>query len=237
MQMLQQSQQAHMAALAGYYGLSGGYGGYAAPPPPPPPPQHMAMSLPMHMPHVPHMPLPPGYSPYTAALSTPPPMRAGPAGLTSGGNFAGEVFFDEGDDVRSGGKRKRRRIVTTPPKRNLQCRFCHTTETPEWRRGPDGDHTLCNACGLHYAKTLKRERHAREGRQHSIDLLLNQQSSEPSSAGSSSVTNTTPSPANVVASAQSTGQTTTMTTSRPGVGPASSLAGFSSADSPDSSSE
>jgi hypothetical protein len=29
-------------------------------------------------------------------------------------------------------------------------------ETPEWRNGPDGPATLCNACGLHYAK-LKRK--------------------------------------------------------------------------------
>ncbi len=30
-------------------------------------------------------------------------------------------------------------------------------DTPEWRRGPDGARTLCNACGLHYAK-LERKR-------------------------------------------------------------------------------
>lgn len=29
-----------------------------------------------------------------------------------------------------------------------RCHSCHTTETPEWRRGPDGARTLCNACGL-----------------------------------------------------------------------------------------
>ncbi|ORY91123.1 GATA zinc finger-domain-containing protein, partial [Syncephalastrum racemosum] len=28
------------------------------------------------------------------------------------------------------------------------CHSCHTTQTPEWRRGPDGARTLCNACGL-----------------------------------------------------------------------------------------
>lgn len=36
---------------------------------------------------------------------------------------------------------------------------------------------LCNACGLHYAKALKKEKEAREkeGRKHSIDMLLNNQ--------------------------------------------------------------
>lgn len=40
---------------------------------------------------------------------------------------------------------------------NVQtCLHCSSLETPEWRKGPDGDHTLCNACGLFYAKLTKR---------------------------------------------------------------------------------
>lgn len=42
------------------------------------------------------------------------------------------------------------------------CQACGTSETPEWRRGPDGARTLCNACGLHYAK-LVRKRMQQEG--------------------------------------------------------------------------
>lgn len=41
-----------------------------------------------------------------------------------------------------------------PPGR---CHSCNRIDTPEWRRGPDGARTLCNACGLHYAK-LERKR-------------------------------------------------------------------------------
>lgn len=41
-----------------------------------------------------------------------------------------------------------------PPGR---CHSCNRQDTPEWRRGPDGARTLCNACGLHYAK-LERKR-------------------------------------------------------------------------------
>ncbi|KAG1046465.1 hypothetical protein G6F43_011049 [Rhizopus delemar] len=37
-----------------------------------------------------------------------------------------------------------------------RCHSCNTTETPEWRRGPDGARTLCNACGLHYSKLLRK---------------------------------------------------------------------------------
>lgn len=38
------------------------------------------------------------------------------------------------------------------------CRSCGTTETPEWRKGPDGQKSLCNACGLHFANNMKREK-------------------------------------------------------------------------------
>jgi hypothetical protein len=38
-----------------------------------------------------------------------------------------------------------------------KCHSCNRVDTPEWRRGPDGARTLCNACGLHYAK-LERKR-------------------------------------------------------------------------------
>ncbi|KAL0087772.1 GATA zinc finger-domain-containing protein [Phycomyces blakesleeanus] len=37
-----------------------------------------------------------------------------------------------------------------------RCHSCNTTNTPEWRRGPDGARTLCNACGLHYSKLLRK---------------------------------------------------------------------------------
>ncbi|KAG8359358.1 hypothetical protein FVEN_g2840 [Fusarium venenatum] len=32
------------------------------------------------------------------------------------------------------------------------CTSCFTQETPKWRQGPFGSHTLCNVCGLLYAK-------------------------------------------------------------------------------------
>lgn len=38
-----------------------------------------------------------------------------------------------------------------------KCHRCGTTETPEWRRGPNGLRTLCNACGLFHAKLVRRK--------------------------------------------------------------------------------
>ncbi|KAI1816329.1 hypothetical protein GGS20DRAFT_583566 [Poronia punctata] len=52
------------------------------------------------------------------------------------------------------GEVKKRRGRAAPPGR---CHSCNRVDTPEWRRGPDGARTLCNACGLHYAK-LERKR-------------------------------------------------------------------------------
>ncbi|CCE64101.1 hypothetical protein TPHA_0G02640 [Tetrapisispora phaffii CBS 4417] len=41
-----------------------------------------------------------------------------------------------------------------PP--TLFCKQCNENETPEWRRGPYGNKTLCNACGLYYSKLIKK---------------------------------------------------------------------------------
>lgn len=53
----------------------------------------------------------------------------------------------------TGGDTKKRRGKAAPPGR---CHSCNRAETPEWRRGPDGARTLCNACGLHYAKLTRK---------------------------------------------------------------------------------
>lgn len=36
----------------------------------------------------------------------------------------------------------------------IVCRNCAATQTPQWRCGPDGPRTLCNACGVRYKKGL-----------------------------------------------------------------------------------
>ncbi|KAL6643145.1 hypothetical protein ACP70R_021326 [Stipagrostis hirtigluma subsp. patula] len=33
-----------------------------------------------------------------------------------------------------------------------RCRHCGTEKTPQWRGGPEGRRTLCNACGVQYRK-------------------------------------------------------------------------------------
>ncbi|KAJ1307151.1 hypothetical protein OPQ81_001268 [Rhizoctonia solani] len=56
--------------------------------------------------------------------------------------------------VNGSGKVKyKKRSRATPPG---SCHSCEISDTPEWRRGPDGQRTLCNACGLHYAKLVRK---------------------------------------------------------------------------------
>lgn len=51
-------------------------------------------------------------------------------------------------------------IMAETIRRNEQsttcCVHCGEGSTPEWRRGPYGNRTLCNACGLFYRKLVKR---------------------------------------------------------------------------------
>ena len=39
---------------------------------------------------------------------------------------------------------------------SMECMHCSSKGTPEWRRGPSGERTLCNACGLFYSKLVKK---------------------------------------------------------------------------------
>lgn len=66
-------------------------------------------------------------------------------------------FHEEGKGAAAFGNmdsnKRPKRGRAAPPGR---CHSCNRAETPEWRRGPDGARTLCNACGLHYAKMSRK---------------------------------------------------------------------------------
>ncbi|CEG73638.1 Putative GATA-binding transcription factor [Rhizopus microsporus] len=38
--------------------------------------------------------------------------------------------------------------------REKKCEHCQVSTSPEWRKGPSGHKTLCNACGLRYARLV-----------------------------------------------------------------------------------
>jgi len=51
--------------------------------------------------------------------------------------------------------KKRKRPEPKKDKLPRSCSNCGTTSTPEWRKGPEGPRTLCNACGLKLNKRVK----------------------------------------------------------------------------------
>ncbi|KAI9014804.1 hypothetical protein BC832DRAFT_546523 [Gaertneriomyces semiglobifer] len=66
---------------------------------------------------------------------------------------------DQGaDGATSGGRKKKAKVR----QEELFCRQCGTTQSPEWRKGPFGPKTLCNACGLAYSKKQRRLNKAAE---------------------------------------------------------------------------
>ncbi|XP_021315680.1 uncharacterized protein LOC8070522 isoform X1 [Sorghum bicolor] len=51
---------------------------------------------------------------------------------------------------RKKGVRQSRAVVAWSAAARRQCRHCGTKSTPQWREGPMGRRTLCNACGIKY---------------------------------------------------------------------------------------
>jgi len=83
-----------------------------------------------------------------STLGPEPPGTVPPAD-TPGAN-SGSV--DEGDAAA------KRQKAEAPVPEGQTCLGCNATSTPEWRRGPLGPRTLCNACGLVYAKLIKKRK-------------------------------------------------------------------------------
>ncbi|KAH8831227.1 white collar 2 type of transcription factor [Flagelloscypha sp. PMI_526] len=61
------------------------------------------------------------------------------------------------DPSTAAAKRRKRRKLAAAEEQHV-CSACGRTDSPEWRKGPMGPKTLCNACGLRYAKTQKQNK-------------------------------------------------------------------------------
>ncbi|KAH7368591.1 cutinase gene palindrome-binding protein [Plectosphaerella cucumerina] len=78
-------------------------------------------------------------------------------GITTGNASPSLVKGDAGiaipvdRDPRTGDKKKK--LKTSE---EYVCTDCGTLDSPEWRKGPSGPKTLCNACGLRWAKKEKK---------------------------------------------------------------------------------
>jgi PAS domain S-box-containing protein len=88
-------------------------------------------------------------------------------GISTGDSSAALIRGDAGiaipldkDGMRTGGaagdagggdKKKKLKLAD-----EYVCTDCGTLDSPEWRKGPSGPKTLCNACGLRWAKKEKK---------------------------------------------------------------------------------
>ncbi|KAI8607449.1 hypothetical protein BC830DRAFT_1156008 [Chytriomyces sp. MP71] len=45
--------------------------------------------------------------------------------------------------------------ATVAPRKQSPCHFCESTKTGQWRRGPNGMKTLCNACGITWGRKVR----------------------------------------------------------------------------------
>ncbi|KAG6038077.1 hypothetical protein E4U41_004586 [Claviceps citrina] len=78
-------------------------------------------------------------------------------GITTGGSSPTLIKGDAGiaipadRDSRAGEKKKKLKTAE-----EYVCTDCGTLDSPEWRKGPSGPKTLCNACGLRWAKKEKK---------------------------------------------------------------------------------
>lgn len=74
------------------------------------------------------------------------------------------------------------------------CTDCGTLDSPEWRKGPNGPKTLCNACGLRWAKKEKKRGGAGSGAGTSADTVSNVANASGSAAAAAAAANATPTP-------------------------------------------
>ncbi|KAI9065359.1 GATA-domain-containing protein, partial [Trametes sanguinea] len=86
-------------------------------------------------------------------------------GGSGGGGGGGRPGFDIGTaglgpELDEDGPRKKAKRLAAE---QHVCVQCGRTDSPEWRKGPKGPKTLCNACGLRWAKKSRKPNEAEGG--------------------------------------------------------------------------
>uniref|UniRef100_A0A0W0G3V0 White collar photoreceptors-like protein n=1 Tax=Moniliophthora roreri TaxID=221103 RepID=A0A0W0G3V0_MONRR len=61
-----------------------------------------------------------------------------------------------GDDQQPEDGGKKKKLKKSHTAEHYVCVTCGRTDSPEWRKGPLGPKTLCNACGLRWAKQQRK---------------------------------------------------------------------------------
>ncbi|TKA33226.1 hypothetical protein B0A50_00779 [Salinomyces thailandicus] len=76
---------------------------------------------------------------------TSPALVRGDAGIA--------ILLDRDRDAAGRGREGKKKLKVSE---EYVCADCGTLDSPEWRKGPKGPKTLCNACGLRWAKKEKK---------------------------------------------------------------------------------
>jgi PAS domain S-box-containing protein len=77
---------------------------------------------------------------------------------------AGIAILLDRDRERDGSKKDKKKQKVAD---EYVCSDCGTLDSPEWRKGPKGPKTLCNACGLRWAKKEKKRTGIDDGKDNS----------------------------------------------------------------------
>ncbi|CAO3596383.1 unnamed protein product [Absidia cylindrospora] len=112
-------------------------------------------------------------TPSTFSTTTFSSLPSPPSSLSSSASSSSQITFTKRDWSNTSSQhrypyhhRQHTEMTSIPSRQRKRgkratfqgrCHSCNISETPEWRRGPDGARTLCNACGLHYAKLARKK--------------------------------------------------------------------------------
>ncbi|TRM59280.1 blue light receptor [Schizophyllum amplum] len=92
---------------------------------------------------------------YSDVVSSPVTRTGYDAGAMYGGpSYSAPVHAAAPEDEEDGSSKKKRK--KSHAGEQYVCITCGRTDSPEWRKGPLGPKTLCNACGLRWAKQQRR---------------------------------------------------------------------------------
>ncbi|KAJ9053825.1 hypothetical protein DSO57_1020420 [Entomophthora muscae] len=79
----------------------------------------------------------------------------GTPSVSNNGNISASVVAS----VDSEAQRAKKKLKKAKVDEEIHvCTDCGTVDSPEWRKGPQGPKTLCNACGLRYAKRSRKNK-------------------------------------------------------------------------------
>lgn len=67
-----------------------------------------------------------------------------------------------------------------------RCAECGASGTPQWRQGPSGPQTLCNACGVRYSRLMRRQRCSRKRPQADFNAEVDHQDASDTATDSNS---------------------------------------------------